>query len=195
MKEKRKSYRDRYFKDYQAVKVPANNRKGYKVEYRYTGLWAKYEYGERPLRDAKLRMVLLETVSIAVYLAAVLSGTPLSVSRLANGFGTLQLVPWILELSGVVRFLIKSEYVKEPSTEEIGTSIRTGCMLRFILTALSAIAGGIQILVQKAAIPADIPIFLGIIASAVLSLMVKALYDSLLLIKYRNDNGQIGERC
>ena len=194
MREKRKSYRERYFENYQAVKVPADNRKGYKVEYRYTGLWAQWESETGPLSGVKRKFVLLELFSLAFYLPSVLSGTPLSVSRLANGFGALSLVPWILKLSGVIRFLISSDYVKEPSAGEIGTSIRNGCVIRFILAALSAIGGGIQILVQGKACFADIPVFLGIGFSAVISLLIKREFDRLLIITYRNDNGNPGSR-
>lgn len=194
MGEKRKSYRERYFENYQAVKVPAINKKGYRIEYHYTGLWAQWEAGNRSLNNIKGILALLEILSLACYLPAVLSGTPLSVSRLANGFGTLSLVPWILEFSGVIRFLVSSEYIKEPSAGEIGTSIRTGCLLRFILAALSAIAGGIQVMVQGKAILSDLPVFLGIMISAAASLFVKREYDRLILILYRNDNGKPGNR-
>lgn len=194
MGEKRKSYRERYFEDYLPVKVPANNRKGYKTEYRYIGLWTQWEGEKRPFSAIKREIVLLELFSIAVYVLSVLSGTPLTVSRLANGFGTLSIVPWILELSGVVRLLFAGAYVKEFSAREIITSIRTGSVLRFILTALSAIAGGIQILTQHIAIPADLPVFLGIMFSAAVSLLVKFDFDRLLLIIYRNDEGKPGTR-
>ncbi len=36
---KRKSYRERYFEDNQPVRQMANNRKGYRIVYRYVGLW------------------------------------------------------------------------------------------------------------------------------------------------------------
>ena len=194
MRERKKSYRERYFEDYKAVKVPAENRKGYRVEYRYIGLWTRWESEKRPLGIVKREMMLLEAFSITVYLLSVLSGTPLIVSRLANGFGTLSLVPWILELSGVVRFVISREYVKELSSEEISTSIRSGGIARFILTGLSAITGVIQILTQKTAVPADIPVFLGIMISAAVSLLVKHDFDRLLRNSYRNDNGNPGSR-
>ena len=195
MGEKKKSYRDRYFEDWQAVKVPAQNRKGYRIEYRYTGLWKQWEDpAGRPLKNSKWLLAFLEIFSIAVYAAAVLSRTPLSVSRLANGFGTLSLVPWIAELSGVLRFLASGAYVRELSANEISTSIRSGSVLRAILAALSAIAGGIQILAAHTAVPADLLTFLGIILSTGLSLTVKSRYDCLQQNTFRNDNGNPGER-
>ena len=192
MKEKRKSYRDRYFEDYKAVKVPADNRKGYRVEYQYIGIWTKWENPSGTLKSTKQKIALMEAVSIAVYAAAVLSGTPLSCSRLANGFGTLSLVPWILELSGVIRFIISPEYAKELSMEEISTSIRTGSVMRFALAFLSAAAGGIQILCQGKAVFADLPVFIGIMASSAITLLVRREYNNLFLTKYRNENGRPG---
>lgn len=195
MSEKKKSYRDRYFEDYQAVKVPAQNRKGYRVEYRYIGLWKQWEDPDgSPLKFVKWQLLLTELLSAAVYVFAVLSGTPLSSARLANGFGTLSLVPWILELSGVVRLLFAGPFVRELSANEISTSIRSGSVLRAVLAALSAFAGGIQILAGHTAVPEDLLTFFGILFSAALSLLVKRHYDRLQQNTFRNDNGKPGER-
>lgn len=192
MREKRKSYRERYFENYQAVRTPAPG--GTRVRYRYTGLWVRWESGRQPIGHVKLNMALLEVAGIAIYGLASLSGAPLTRSRLCNGFGVLSLVPWLIELSGVIRFAASRAYAKEPSADEIGRSIRTGCALRFLLTVLSALAGGLQTLLQGDAAPADIPTFLGICLSAMMSLLVRRAYGRLLIISYRNENGLPGSR-
>lgn len=194
MKEQRKSYRERYFEDYQAIRVPANNKKGYRTEYRYTGNWAQWEAESRPVNQVKISLAILEVLSAAVYVAAVLSGQALSASKLFNGFGTLSLVPWILELSGLVRFWISGEYVKEREGDEISRSIRAGCVLRFGFTLLSAFAGLIGVIRSTQITVKAILAFAGLLVSAALSILIKIEYDKLLLILYHNQNGKPGSR-
>ena len=190
MKERRKSYRERYFEDYEAIKIAANNRKGYRIEYRYIGDWMQWHSDRWSMGRVKLTLAILEMVSIAVYVAASLSGTPLTISRFANGFGALSLIPWLLELSGIVRFAAAKEFVKELSQKEIDQSIRAGCVLRAGLLFFSALAGLVDAGVQKVLTLAYLPVTLALLASALLSLMVWRLYNGLLICTYSNQNGQ-----
>lgn len=192
MRERHKSYRERYFENYQAVRTPSPG--GTRVQYRYTGLWVRWESGRKPMRRVKLDMAILEVASVVIYVLASLSGTPLTRSRLCNGFGVLSLVPWLMELGGVIRFVASRAYAKEPSADEIGRSIRIGCSLRFLLAVFSALAGGVQTLVQGGAALSDLPAFLGICLSAMMSLLVRRTYGRLLVISYRNENGLPGSR-
>ena len=194
MKEKRKSYRERYFEDYEATRVAANTRRGWRTEYRYIGRFCAWEAEGGRLSVSRGRMAVAEIFSVAIYLAALLAGTPFGSVRLANGFGVLSLVPWLLELSGVLRFLFAAAYVRELSCEEIGRSIRSGAVLRALLLALSVLAGGIGLLRASAFTVQDVPVVLAVLASACLSCLVKREYDRLLVISYGNKNGQPGER-
>ena len=192
MRERRKSYRERYFENYQAVKVPSSNRRGYRVEYRYTGLFARWEGTESTIPRVKQRIGCLEAASVLVYVLSALPGAPLTKVRLFNGFGVLSLIPWLMEIYGVIRFVFAKEYVKEPDAEEIGNALRMGCVLRVLLVGLSVIAGEIQLLIQGGAAWADLPAALGILISGGISYLVKRSFDSLSLLKYHNTNGQPG---
>lgn len=194
MKEKRKSYRERYFEDYEAVRVPADNRRGYRVDYRYIGQWCGWESPGRSLRTVKALMAGAEVLAVAVYAAAILSGTPVTRARLANGFGAVSLVPWLLELTGAARFVIAGEYVKELTCEEIGQSIRTGTVLRAALAALSMLAGGIEVIRNGTASAADIAVAAAVLVSAGASVLVRCLYGKLLVNTYRGQNGRTGSR-
>ena len=192
MPEKRKSAREKYFENYQAVKVPANNKKSYRVEYRYTGLFARWEREGANLPLEKQKMGLMEAASAAIYVVCALSGAPLTRARLFNGFGVLSIIPWLMELYGLIRFLFAREYVKEPDAEEIKNALRMGCVLRILLVGLSVIAGEAQLLLQGGAAWTDLPTALGILVSAGLSYLIKRCFDALALIKYHNANGQPG---
>lgn len=194
MSERRKSYRERYFEDYKAVKTVAYNRKGYKVEYRYVGRWTQWSTERWRLPRIKLGFVVAEIVSVAIYIAAILSGTPFTHSRLANGFGALSLVPWLLELSGVVRFLAAGQFVKERTEHEIDQSIREGCVLRAILVGLSVAVGAVDLTGRRAWTGWDALVILAVVVSGALSLLVWRVFDTLLVIPYRNEEGRPGAR-
>lgn len=194
MKEKRKSYRERYFEDYKAVKVAANNKKGYKLEYHYIGRWMGWTSERYSMKQVKLAFAGMELVSIAIYVAAILSHSPFTVSRLANGFGTISLIPWMLELYGVVRFAAAGNHVKELTGEEIDRAIRAGTVLRALLVAASVIAGLADILLHKTAAVQDIPVVLTVLVSGGLSLLIRRFYSGLEVLSYRNDNGRPGSR-
>ncbi|MCD7916955.1 MAG: hypothetical protein LUF84_00580 [Clostridiales bacterium] len=195
MKVKRKSYRERYFEDHQAVREVANNRKGYRIVYRYVGLWAAWRSERWPLGTVKGAFALAELVSVCLYLICATVDTPLNHSRLVNGFGVLSVVPWLVELSGILRFLLSKSYVKEMDSMEIDRAIRYGAVLRAGLLGLSLLCGIGTILVSGTATAADADVGLGILASIALSVGVWQGYRGLLLDTYHNVNGEPGSRC
>ena len=193
-KEKRKTYRERYFEDYKAVKVPCSSKKGYRIEYRYLGLWNSYVSDGLSLKAVKLLMACAELLGAALYAAAILSGTPLTRSHPASGFGALSLIPWLLACSGVVRFVLCKPHVKEASCKEIGESIGIGCMAHAILLGLSALAGGIDVLRAGTAAASDIPAAAAILLFGGVSLFVRQRYNRLIVLTFRNENGQPGKQ-
>lgn len=193
MSERRKSYRERYFENYEAVKIPANNRKGWRTDYRYVGRWARWE-GERPMGQIKAFFAAAEAVGIAVYVAAMLSRTPVTVSKAANGFGGLSLIGWLLELSGVARFIAAGEYVKEMDRDEIDRSIRSGSVLRILLAALSIVGGLIDVLAHKKAAAGDALVALAVAASIGATWLVRHVYAKLTVTSYGNQSGATGRR-
>ena len=131
---------------------------------------------------------------IAVYAAAILSRTPITVSRAANGFGGLSLIPWILELTGLGRFIAAGEYVKEMDHDEIDRSIRSGSALRILLAAASMIAGLIDMLVHRRAAAGDALVVLAVAVSIGATWLVRHVYAQLLVTTYSNQNGSPGRR-
>ncbi|MCD8342107.1 MAG: hypothetical protein LUC87_08165 [Clostridiales bacterium] len=192
---KKKSYRERYFEDNQPVREVANNRKGYRIVYRYVGLWVAWRSEKWPLKTVKWAFALAELASICLYLTCARVDTPLNRCQLANGFGVLSVVPWILELSGVVRFLLSKAYAKEMDSAEIDQSIRYGAVLRAVLLGLSLLCSVVNVLIHGTATVLDAGMALGILASIALSAAVWRGYRSLLLDTYHNVDGAPGSRC
>ena len=193
-REKRQSYRDRYFADNEAVKVAANNRKGYRTIYRYVGLWKSWESVSGGLKRQKIFIGLAELVSLCLYLGCAVVDAPVNRSHIASGLGILSIIPWLLELSGVIRFLFAREYVRELSMDEIDSSLRYGCCLRAVLAALSGLAGMTSSILLGEAGVLDGLLMAGILASALLSFVIWRLYGKLLINTYRNINGKPGSK-
>lgn len=192
---KRKSYRERYFEDNQPVRQVANNQKGYRIVYRYVGLWVAWRSEKRPLQTVKRGLALAEVASVCLYLVCARVDTPLNRCQLANGFGVLSIVPWILELSGIVRLLLSKAYVREMDSQEIDQSIRYGAVFRAGLLGLSLLCSVVTILAGGTATLLDGGMALGILASIALSVAAWQVYRSLLLDTYHNVDGAPGSRC
>lgn len=192
MRGKRITCRERYFADNEAVRVAAEGRKGCKTVYRYTGLWKAWDCSTGTLRKRKLVIAVGELVAAALYLSCALVDSPVNSSRLASGFGLLSLIPGLLEISGVLRFALAGEYVKELSMEEIDKSIRYGCPLRAALVSLSGLAGMSEALIGASAAVRDGLLTAGILASASLSLVIWRRYRTLLVNTFRNADGKPG---
>lgn len=193
-REKRRSYRDRYFSDNEAVKVAANNRKGYRTIYRYVGLWKSWGSVGGDLKKQKVFIGLAELVTLCLYLGCAVVDAPVNRFHIASGLGLLSVVPWLLELSGVARFLFAGEYVRELSMDEIDASLRYGCCLRAVLVALSGLAGIVHCIQLGEAGALDGLLVAGILTSALLSFVIWRLYGKLLINTYRNVNGKPGTK-
>ena len=193
-KQNRQSYRDRYFSDNEAVKVAAANRRGYRIIYRYLGLWRSWESVTGTLAQKKRVIGLAELTSVCLYLGCAAADSPVNRVRIAGGLGLLSVLPWLLEVSGVLRFLLAKEYVRDLSMEEIDGSFRYGCCPRAVLAPRSGLLGMVECLQLGEASYREALLLAGILLSASLSLVIWRLYDKLLVNTYRNVNGTPGSK-
>lgn len=189
-----KSYRERYFEDNEATRISADNKKGYRIVYRYVGLWKAWRSETMDLKRVKFIVFAMELFSFALFMICVLLPVPINTFRLANGFGCISLIPWILELSGVVRFLISKEYVHDLSYQEIDRSIRIGCCIRICLVAACLLCGLSGLVAAESFAIGDFFVAAGIACSGVLSYLVSHFYCSLKVDTFRNEDGKPGTR-
>lgn len=190
-KERRRSYRDRYFENWQAEKVACSNRKGWRMVYRYVGPFCRYAPAAqgRTLKLVKWEMLSLLLIGAAVYIPAMLSGTALTRCRMSNGFGVLSVLAWLISAYGVVRFAADHEYMKKLTADEVDQCIRIGCVAHAALLVLSVIAGGIRLITDGAGSPGDILVAAAVCASAGCSVAVRCLFSNLLMTTHQNEGG------
>ena len=191
-KAKRRSYRDRYFENWQAVKEPAHNRKGYRMVYHYVGSFRRYAPArpERTLQMVKREMLLSMLIGAALYVPAMLSGAAFTHCRIANGLGVLSVVAWLIGMYGLVRFTADGEYMKAMTADEVDQCIRIGWVAHAVLLVLSALAGAVQLISGGSGTAWDIPVILAVLGCAACSLIIRNLFSALLMTTHKNVDGK-----
>ena len=193
----KKGYRDRYFSDYEAKRVPANNAKGFRIEYQYSGFFCQwYDEKGHSRRFLKYRVAVVELLSLAAFVLSSLQQSQMNTAALAAGFGICAIVPWLLELAGSVMFLAAGEYVKERTRSETDTMIVGGAVIRTPLLLLSLLFGVIAVHRSGPATVQDVTALVGMLVSAGLSVTAAILHKKLYYRMYKNDgNGAPGKEC
>ncbi len=191
-REKRKSYRERYFENWEAVKEPARNRKGYRMAYRYIGMFCRYTSPKqgRTLQSVKLRMVLAMLLGTAAAIAAGVADVPFNNCRLANGFGALSVIAWLIGAYGVLHFAVSGAYIKRMTADEVDQCIRIGWVAHAVLLMLSAISGTTALMSGGKGTPLDAIVILAVLFSAGCSLAIRQMFSNLLMTMHKNANGQ-----
>ena len=191
-REKRKSYRERYFENWDAVKEPARNRKGYRMVYRYVGMFCRYApQGQgRTLQSVKLRMVLAMLLGMLAAISAGLADVPFNHCRPANGFGVLSVAACLIGAYGVLRFAVSGEYMKRMTADEVDRCIRIGCTAHAVLLMLSAASGGAALISDGSGTAADVIVILAVLLSAGCSLAIRRMFCNLLMTMHKNANGR-----
>jgi len=184
-----KSYREKYFENYIAESVPSGNKKGFRIAYRYTGLFIEWYEDGISKGFLKGRYALLETLSIVCFLISAFQQSAFNRIGYTCGFAYISLIFWMLEISGVIRFLLAGKMIKEMSQKEIDVSLSTGGNGRAICLFLALILGAGTLITAGGITGADMMSIAGLTVSAVISCVLAALHRKLLIRTYRNRNG------
>lgn len=168
--------------------VPAENRRGYRVEYQYIGRWKSW------VRGKKWLPLLAELAVMVLYFPAASRNHAINCVRLASGLGALSLLPWLLEASGVLRLACSGQYIRELAYEEIDGSIRKGCIFRALLSALSAVVGFLSSIRDGTVLWQNAGILAALMLSAAISVGIWKYYDWMLTATFRSIAGKPGPR-
>ena len=138
-----KTMRESFEENYQAVSVPANNKKGFKIRYVYTGAWMVCREDGALVRRIKHYIISACAVCLILYFAASLRNSPVNAARGVSIFGLLSLVPYVFLLFGAVQFAVSKEKLTVSSHSDITVRILASSV---IYAALLAVCGVLSVI-------------------------------------------------
>lgn len=135
-----KSWRDRYFEDYTVEKVPASNRKGYKIIYTYTGNWFGWDLSPAEL---KKRRITYAAVAAAVTVLFAVCGTRsayVNASAFVAVPGILSIIAQMYGWIGIFQFCTAKKMIREKEIRRTQKYLRAATVLTAICHGLAAVS-------------------------------------------------------
>lgn len=188
-----KSYHERYFENYKAEVLPAQGGKKRRTVYTYIGPWIQWEADGRSLKQQKILYLLLEGGNIALFLWAAFRYTGFNSMGPVAAFGISSIVPWLLEITGVIRFLTGKEYITELSQEEIQMQIRGGGFIRALLLGIGTAAGTAAAIRDSSMDGITLMVILAYALCVCFSLLLAYLQKKMFYRTFRNLGGKAGD--
>ncbi|MBQ7371499.1 MAG: hypothetical protein IJW67_06400 [Blautia sp.] len=135
------SMKESFEENYKAVKVPAKNKKGFRMEYVYIGPW--YVWTADPIQVKKTKIGVLNAcvISLILYVVAALQDSPVNYQRLVSMTGLLSLAPFIFELFGVVQFWMSKEKMTNLNFDDISGKLKIAPVIHAALLFLCGALG------------------------------------------------------
>ena len=133
-----KSMKETFEENYKAVKVPAKNKKGFKMEYVYVGAWMVWEGEAGALKKEKIFILNTCFLSLLLYAAAALQNAQVNAERMVAIPGLLSLAAAVFMLFGVFQFYFSKERLTEESFKDIAAKLRIAPVFYALLLFLCA---------------------------------------------------------
>ena len=181
-----RTFRDRYFEDY--VAVPDEKRPG-KVKYEYAGQYAEAFVEGKDLKGWKICMAGAEAVSILLFLFVGTRDILFNSYRISAGIGIIALVPWMLEIYSVFRFVGAKNPMKENDRQSIENCINAGAVLHGILLFLMTAAGSVYV-ARAGMLGENLFVILGHLCVGSLSFVILRLYKRVYYYTLPNQAGR-----
>ena len=167
---KARSMRETFEENYKAVKIPARNKKGYKIEYVYIGKWYGWKEDRAVVRRVKAAAAAALILSVLLYLYAALQNDPLNWSVPISIMGLLSLAPLLFLVIGMIQFLAAKEKFTEQDYKDMNVKLHAAPVLHGSLLLLCGITGIAK--VTGGAGTSALPVCIGYLLSGAASLMI-----------------------
>lgn len=153
MMQKGKSLKDLFEENYTAVEVPAQNKKGYKIEYLYSGPWYIWDMPKDKLKREKWMELGLSLTGIFLYLFTGAANTPVNTSKLGVILAVLALCIHVLEIFALIKFICAGYRTTKMTYQKVDRILGAATGLRGILLCgvafvafVYAVTGGMDML-------------------------------------------------
>lgn len=184
-------YRRRYFADLDTEEVV--DEKGHKHRRSvYRGIWYSWCREGFTLPKERLRFGLLELLSLALTLFAGTRRVPLNSEKIHAGLNLLSCVAYLMELRGVLGFLISRETMMEIDYKSIRFRLENGALLRILLLYAGGAVGVIRLLSRGQLDMGSLFAFLAYLLSGGVSWILSRRLRQIGAVAYHNDNGKVG---
>lgn len=131
--------RDRFEDSYTAVPIPAENKKGYKIEYIYYAPWYYWDMPEKKLIGRKAIICALSAVSLVLFVLAATSGKrELNLKPAVFLPSALALCAHIMEASALIQFAAAKYRTTKMTFNEVRRIMDFAPTARLILTLVTA---------------------------------------------------------
>jgi hypothetical protein len=163
-----KSYRERYFEDY--ITVPDEKRPG-KVKYEYVGSFVEPFVENGSVKMYKAAMALAAGCGLLLWGIAAFQDVTFNRLRVVGGLSILAVLPWLIEMWCLLRFIFSKRLLQELDQETIAKYLEAGALLHGFLMGLAAglgIIGSLEAMDRTGCILAAI----GHLASGGISILI-----------------------
>lgn len=118
-----KSWRQKYFEDFEAERVDADNRKGYKIVYTYIGKWFGWSETGEALKRRKTAYAAIVAGFTALFIFCGTRRTSINSSALVAVPGIVAVAALIYCWIGVLQFILSSSRMHERDCRHIYSMI------------------------------------------------------------------------
>lgn len=177
-----KSLRERYFEDYTAEMVDADNRKGYKIVYTYTGNWYSWDV-DGP--DLLRRRSIYAALALAATMLFILCGTRPAFINTAGIVVipcVVSVVTQMYEWISIIQFCVSKKMMHEKDCKHIYSFLQATTALTAACHLFSAIAG-VCLMIADGMESASVLTVLGLLVCAAISWMLHRYHKQLKYVK------------
>ena len=184
-----RTIKDTFEEYYESYEEPCNNKKGFRIAYRYVGPWYVYNVEKEQLRRYKRIFGMACVFGTASFFAAALQDCPLNYVTYPMLFAMLSFAALLFEWVGVVWFLAAKEKMTKYSFDELHMIIKIATAVHAGLLFLAAVAGVWMIISERlAAGIVLVPVLY--LVSGMFSFMIFRLYGKLPFERRENEGGR-----
>lgn len=180
-----KTLKDTFEENYIAYEEPCDNKKGFRIAYRYIGLWYVYQLSDQERKRCKGTFLVCGILSTIFFLGGSLQNCQLNYVTLPMFFSMLSLAAFLFECIGVLRFCLSKEKLTKPDFEEINLMLQTAPIVHACLLVCS-VAAGIYMILHDALPLQTFLVPICYLVSCACSFYIWKRYRSILVVKEKN---------
>lgn len=182
-----KSLREQFEEDYEAVPYVAQPGGKVKIRYVYDGPWYIWDIPENLLKSKKQKLTGLSLISLVLFIGTALIPAGLNTWSLTAIAGIFSLAAHVLELFGVIRFLIVPYQTTRMDYNYINGLLRIVPWIRGICLLAAGVCGIFYMAGNTFTLP-GLAAFAGYLAGAVLAFVLAVQYKNIPFTTKKNES-------